>query len=60
MPRLFAVLEIKSQELVFTSTKYSAASLFFRSVPDRLRDFFCIVRYDANDSWIPTEEEKND
>lgn len=59
MPRLFAVLEIKSQELVFTSSRYSSASSFLRSVPERLRDYFCIVRYDPNENWVPSEEEKN-
>ena len=51
MPRLFCVLEIASKELVYSSTKYSGAASFLRSVPQRVRDCFAIVRYDPNENW---------
>lgn len=51
MPRLFCVLEVASRELVYSSTKYSGATSFLRSVPERVRDCFAIVRYDPNENW---------
>lgn len=51
MPRLFCVLEISSKELVYSSTRYSGATSFLRSVPERVRDCFAIVRYDPNEHW---------
>lgn len=57
MPRIFCVIEIASKELVFSSFKYSAASSFLRAVPDRIRDCFAIVRYDANEIWEPSAKD---
>lgn len=57
MPRLFCVIEIASNELVFSSSKYSAASSFLRAVPDRIRDCFALVRYDANENWKPSAKD---
>lgn len=53
MPRLFCVIEIASGELVYASGNYSAAASFLRAVPDRVRDCFVLVRYDANENWKP-------
>lgn len=52
MPRIFCIIEIASNELVFSSTNYSAATSFIRSMPERIRDCFAIVRYDANENWV--------
>ena len=51
MPRLFCVLEGASKELVYSSVRYSGATSFLRSVPERVRDCFTIVRYDPNENW---------
>ena len=60
MPRLFCVIENASGEFVYASSKYTAATSFLRSVPDRVRDCFALVRYDANENWKPeTQGEKN-
>ena len=59
MPRIFAIIELSSNEVVHTSTKYSAASGFLRSIPDRIRDCFTVVRYDANENWTPDANTKN-
>lgn len=56
MPRLFAVIEIRSGEIVYTSTLYSKASAFVRSLPDSISDCFALVRYDANESWTPNND----
>lgn len=53
MPRLFVVIENSSCEVVYTSTLYSKASAFFRSLPDSISDCFSLVRYDANENWKP-------
>lgn len=53
MPRLFCVIENASCELVYASNKYSSSTSFLRSVPDRVRDCFSLVRYDANENWNP-------
>lgn len=61
MPRLFCVLEISSKELVYSSTKYSGATSFLRSVPERVRDCFAIVRYDPNENWdMPADGSNNE
>lgn len=60
MPRLFCVIELASNDLVYSSTKYSAATSFLRSVPDRVRDCFVLVRYDANENWKPTTKGENE
>lgn len=53
MPRLFVVIENQSGEIVYTSTLYSKASAFLRSLPDTISDCFSLVRYDANENWKP-------
>lgn len=58
MPRLFCVIENASGELVYSSTKFSGAISFLRSVPDRLRDCFLLVRYDPDENWKPENERK--
>lgn len=57
MPTIFCVIEIASNELVFSSSKYSAASSFLRAVPYRIRDYFALVRYDANENWEPSDKD---
>lgn len=60
IPRLFCVIENASGELVYASVKYTAATSFLRSVPDRVRDCFSLVRYDADENWKPeTKGETN-
>lgn len=59
MPRLFCVLEVASKELVYSSVKYSGATSFLRSVPERVRDCFVIVRYDPNENWDATANANN-
>lgn len=59
MPRLFCVLEVASKELVYSSVKYSGATAFLRSVPERVRDCFAIVRYDPNENWEPSIDGSN-
>lgn len=49
---LYCVLEVASKELVYSSTKYSGATSFLCSVPERVRDCFVIVRYDLNENWV--------
>lgn len=56
MPRLFVVLEDRSGEIVYTSTLYSKASAFIRSLPDSISDCFSLVRYDANENWTPNNK----
>lgn len=60
MPRLFCVIENASGDLVYASAKYTAATSFLRSVPDRVRDCFNLVRYDANENWKPEKQEIKD
>lgn len=60
MPRIFAIIELSSNEVVHTTTKYSAASGFLRSLPDRIRDCFTVVRYDADENWTPNTKTTNE
>lgn len=53
MPCLFVVIENASGEVVYTSSLYSKASSFFKSLPDSISDCFSLVRYDANENWKP-------
>lgn len=57
MPRLFVVIENSSSEVVYTSTLYSKAAAFVRSLPDSIVDCFSLVRYDANENWVPNKKE---
>lgn len=59
MPRLFCVLEVASKELVYSSLKYSGATSFLRSVPERVRGCFVIVRYDPNEHWVDSDNGVN-
>lgn len=59
MPRLFAIIENATNELVFASSRYSAVSSFMSAIPNRIRDCFSFVRYDANENWIPSNNEEN-
>lgn len=60
MPRLFVVVENCSGEVVYTSTLYSKASAFMKSLPDSISDCFSLVRYDANENWLPNNENKGE
>ena len=56
-PRIFALVCVSTNSVEYVSDRYSKVSGILNSMPDTIRSFFEIVRYDPNENYQPENKE---
>lgn len=56
-PRIFALVCVSTSSVEYVSERYSKVSGIRNSMPETIRSFFEIVRYDPNENYKPDKKE---